>query len=116
MKSIKKEKQKRQNNNEFFKIFQQENIDQLSSKEKLEAMNQLYSILISYPDSNSDKFSLMLLFLKDNSLAVISKAVEYLKNIFIDSIPLYRINEFQNNNKKESKEVKRTHSQEKIYY
>ena len=113
LKSIKKEKQKRQNNNEFFKIFQQENIDQLSPKEKLEAMNQLYSILISYPDSNSDKFSLMLLFLKDNSLAVISKAVEYLKNIFIDSIPLYRINEFQNNNKKESKEVKRTHSQEK---
>jgi len=113
LKSIKKEKQKRQNNNEFFKIFQQENIDQLSPKEKLEAMNQLYSILISYPDSNSDKFSLMLLFLKDNSLAVISKAVEYLKNIFIESIPLYRINEFQNNNKKESKEVKRTHNQEK---
>ena len=113
LKSIKKEKQKRQNNNEFFKIFQQENIDQLSPKEKLEAMNQLYSILISYPDSNSDKFSLMLLFLKDNSLAVISKAVEYLKNIFIESIPLYRLNEFQNNNKKESKEVKRTHSQEK---
>ena len=55
----------------------------------------------------------MLLFLKDNSLAVISKAVEYLKNIFIESIPLYRINEFQNNNKKESKEVKRTHNQEK---
>ena len=113
LKSIKKEKQKRQNNNEFFKIFQQENIDQLSPKEKLEAMNQLYSILISYPDSNSDKFSLMLLFLKDNSLAVISKAVEYLKNIFIESIPLYRLNESQNNNKKESKEVKRTHSQEK---
>lgn len=113
LKSIKKEKQKRQNNNEFFKIFQQENIDQLSSKEKLEAMSQLYTILISYPDSNSDKFSLMILFLKDNSLAVISKAVEYLKNIFIESIPLYRINEFQNNNKKESKEVKRTHSQEK---
>ena len=113
LKSIKKEKQKRQNNNEFFKIFQHENIDQLSPKEKLETMNQLYSILISYPDSNSDKFSLMLLFLKDNSLAVISKAVEYLKNIFIESIPLYRINEFKNNNKKESKEVKRTHSQEK---
>jgi len=113
LKSIKKEKQKRQNNNEFFKIFQQDNIDQLSPKEKLEAMNQLYTILISFPDSNSDKFSLMLLFLKDNSLAVISKAVEYLKNIFIESIPLYRINEFQNNNKKESKEVKRTHSQEK---
>ena len=113
LKSIKKEKQKRQNNNEFFKIFQQDNIEQLSPKEKLEAMNQLYTILISFPDSNSDKFSLMLLFLKDNSLAVISKAVEYLKNIFIESIPLYRINEFQNNNKKESKEVKRTHSQEK---
>jgi len=113
LKSIKKEKQKRQNNNEFFKIFQQDNIDQLSPKEKLEAMNQLYTILISFPDSNSDKFSLMLLFLKDNSLAVISKAVEYLKNIFIESIPLYRINEFQNNNKKESKEVKRIHSQEK---
>ena len=113
LKSIKKEKQKQQNNNEFFKIFQQENIDKLTPKEKLEAMSQLYKILISYPDSNSDKFSLMLLFLKDSSITVISKAVEYLKNIFIESIPLYRINELQNNSKKESKEVKRTHSQEK---
>ena len=113
LKSIKKEKLKQQNNNEFFKIFQQENIDKLSPKEKLETMAQLYNILISYPDSNSDKFSLMLLFLKDNSIAVIAKAVEYLKNIFIESIPLYRINENQNSNQKESKEVKRTHSQEK---
>ena len=113
LKSIKKEKLKQQNNNEFFKIFQQENIDKLSPKEKLETMAQLYNILISYPDSNSDKFSLMLLFLKDNSIAVIAKAVEYLKNIFIESIPLYRINENQNSNQKESKEVKRTHNQEK---
>ena len=59
-------------------------------------MNQLYKILISYPESNSDKFSLMLIFLKDNSIAVISKAIEYLKNIFVECIPLYRINEFQN--------------------
>ena len=113
LKSIKKEKQKQQNNNQFFKIFQQENIDKLSSKEKLEAMNQLYKILFSYPESNSDKLSLMLLFLKDNSITVISKAVDYLKNIFIELIPLYRINEFQNTKQKESKEVKRTHSQEK---
>ena len=113
LKSIKKEKQKQQNNNQFFKIFQQENIDKLSSKEKLEAMNQLYKILISYPESNSDKLSLMLLFLKDNSITVISKAIDYLKNIFIELIPLYRINEYQNTKQKESKEVKRTHSQEK---
>jgi len=113
LKSIKKEKQKQQNNNQFFKIFQQENIDKLSSKEKLEAMDQLYKILISYPESNSDKLSLMLLFLKDNSITVISKAVDFLKNIFIELIPLYHINEFQNTKQKESKEVKRTHSQEK---
>ena len=85
----------------------------LSSKEKLEIMNQLYNILISYPESNTDKFSLMLLFIKDNSTTVISKSVEYLKNIFIESIPLYRINESENNKEKESKEVKRIHSQEK---
>ena len=115
LKSIKKEKKKLQNNKEFFTLFQQENIDKLSLKEKLEIMSQLYKILISYPDSNSDKFSLMLLFLKDNSITVISKAVEYLKDIFIESIPLYRINEFQNQNnkQKESKEVKKTHNQEK---
>ena len=113
LKSIKKEKKKQQNNREFFTLFQQENIDKLSTKEKLEAMNQLYKILISYPESNSDKFSLMLVFLKDNSITVISKAVEYLKYIFIESIPLYRINEFQNNKQKESKEVKKTHIQEK---
>ena len=76
-------------------------------------MNQLYNILISYPESNTDKFSLMLLFLKDNSITVISKAVEYIKNIFIESIPLYRINESQNKKQNESKEVKRAHIQEK---
>ena len=113
LKSIKREKQKQQNNKEFFTIFKQENIDKLSSKEKLEIMNQLYNILISYPESNTDKFSLMLLFLKDNSITVISKAVEYIKNIFIESIPLYRINESQNKKQNESKEVKRAHIQEK---
>ena len=113
LKSIKREKQKQQNNKEFFTIFKQENIDKLSSKEKLETMKQLYNILISYPESNTDKFSLMLLFLKDNSITVISKAVEYLKNIFIESIPLYRINESENSKQNESKEIRRIHSQEK---
>ena len=112
LKSIKKEKKKQQNNSEFFKIYTQENIDKLNTKEKLEIMSQLYKILISYPESNSDKFSLMLLFLKDNSINVILKAAEYLKNIFMESIPLYRINESQNN-AKESKEVKRMKGQEK---
>ena len=112
LKSIKREKKKQQNNSEFYKIYTQENIDKLNTKEKLEIMSQLYKILISYPESNSDKFSLMLLFLKDNSINVILKAAEYLKNIFMESIPLYRINESQNN-AKESKEVKRMKGQEK---
>ena len=112
LKSIKREKKKQQNNSEFYKIYTQENIDKLNTKEKLEIMSQLYKILISYPESNTDKFSLMLLFLKDNSINVILKAAEYLKNIFLESIPLYRINESQNNSK-ESKEVKRVKGQEK---
>ena len=102
LKSIKKEKRNFQNNNEFFKIYTQENIDTLNTKEKLDIMNQLYKILISYPESNSDKFSLMLLFLRDNSTLIISKSAEYLKNIFNECIPLYRINESNNNTKKES--------------
>ena len=113
LKSIKKEKQKQINNYEFYKIYTQENIDKLSPKEKLDIMDKLYKILISYPESNSDKFSLMLIFLKDNSITIISKAAEYLKNIFIESIPLYRINETQNKNIKESKEIKRMKGQEK---
>ena len=113
LKSIKKEKQRQLNNSEFYKIYTQENIDKLNTKEKLEIMSELYKILIAYPESNSDKFSLMLLFLKDNSISVILKSAEYLKNIFIESIPLYRINEHQNNNSKESKEVKRMKGQEK---
>ena len=113
LKSIKKEKRNFQNNNEFFKIYTQENIDTLNTKEKLDIMNQLYKILISYPESNSDKFSLMLLFLRDNSTLIISKSAEYLKNIFNECIPLYRINESNNNTKKESKEIKRMKSQEK---
>ena len=113
LKSIKKEKQKQINNSEFYKIYTQENIDKLSPKEKLDIMDKLYKILISYPESNSDKFSLMLIFLKDNSITIISKAAEYLKNIFIESIPLYRINETQNKNIKESKEIKRMKGQEK---
>ena len=113
LKSIKKEKRKQQNNSEFYKIYTQENIDKLNTKEKLELMSKLYKILISYPESNSDKLSLMLLFLKDNSINVIAKAAEFLKNIFIESIPLYRINEHNSNNTKESKEIKRMKSQEK---
>ena len=113
LKSIKKEKQKQINNSEFYKIYTQENIDKLSPKEKLDIMDKLYKILISFPESNSDKFSLMLIFLKDNSITIISKAAEYLKNIFIESIPLYRINETQNKNIKESKEIKRMKGQEK---
>ena len=113
LKSIKKEKRKQQNNSEFYKIYTQENIDKLTTKEKMDIMSKLYDILIAYPESNSDKFSLMILFLKDNSISIISKAAEFLKNIFIESIPLYRINESQNNNSKESKEVKRMKGQEK---
>lgn len=113
LKAKKKEKEKIRDNNEFFKIFQQENIDKLDTKEKIEVMTQLYQILINYPESNTDKFPLMLLFLKDNSIAVISKAVEYLKNIFMESIPLYRIHEFNTNTKKESKEIKNLHLKEK---
>ena len=113
LKSIKKEKKRQLNNSEFYKIYTQENIDKLNTKEKLEIMSELYKILITYPESNSDKFSLMLLFLKDNSISVILKSAEYLKNIFIESIPLYRINEHQNSNSKESKEVKRMKGQEK---
>jgi len=113
LKSIKKEKRKQQNNSEFYKIYTQENIDKLTTKEKMDIMSKLYDILIAYPESNSDKFSLMILFLKDNSINIISKAAEFLKNIFIESIPLYRINESQNNNSKESKEVKRMKGQEK---
>ena len=112
LKSIKKEKKKQQNNNEFYQIYTRENIDTLNTKEKLDIMSQLYKILITYPESNSDKFSLMLLFLQDNSLTIISKSAEYLKNIFIECIPLYRINE-SNSNAKESKEIKKMHSQEK---
>ena len=112
LKSIKKEKKKQQNNNEFYQIYTRENIDTLNTKEKLDIMSQLYKILITYPESNSDKFSLMLLFLQDNSLTIISKSAEYLKNIFIECIPLYRINE-SNSNTKESKEIKKMRRQEK---
>ena len=113
LKSIKKEKKKQQNNSEFYKIYTQENIDKLTTKEKIDIMSKLYNILISYPESNSDKFSLMILFLKDNSITIISKAAEFLKNIFIESIPLYRINESNIATTKESKEVKRMKGQEK---
>ena len=113
LKSIKKEKKKQQNNSEFYKIYTQENIDKLTTKEKLDIMSKLYDILISYPESNSDKLSLMILFLKDNSITIISKAAEFLKNIFIESIPLYRINESNIATTKESKEVKRMKGQEK---
>ncbi len=82
LKSIKKEKQKQKNNLNFFAIFTQSNIDLLSSKEKLEVMSKLADILLSYTDSNSDKLSLLLLFLKDQSLLVITKAVVFFEKIF----------------------------------
>ena len=40
LKSIKKEKQRQLNNSEFYKIYTQENIDKLNTKEKLEIMSE----------------------------------------------------------------------------
>ena len=83
-------KLKQKENKEFFEIITQENIDKLNTNEKIATLNNLNKLLISYPDSNTDKIPLMILFMKDNNLKVIIKSIKMLKNIFLNRIPSYR--------------------------
>ena len=103
---------KKRENEEFFHMITQENIDNLNTEEKIKTMTELYNLISSFPESNSDKISLMMLFLKDNSLKIMVRAVKLLKNIFINTLPSYRLNEFESK-QKESKEIKDLHSFEK---
>ena len=93
-----------------------ENIDTLQEKEKIKTLLSLYNIVISFPDSNSDKIKLIMLFMKDNSLRIVAKASKYLRNIFMELLPSYRLNDFTNNNNpkvKKSKEVEALQNLEK---
>ena len=112
LKAKQNKKLKQKENKEFFEIITQENIDKLNTNEKLATLNNLNKLLISYPDSNTDKIPLMILFMKDNNLKVIIKSIKMLKNIFFNRIPSYRLNEFESK-QKESKEVAEIHNNER---
>ena len=90
----------------------QENIDKLNYEEKMKIIKELYNLIISFPENNSDKISLMMLFLKDNSLKILFKICKLLKNIFINTLPAYRLNNFESK-QKESKEIKELHNFER---
>lgn len=107
---------KKKENEELFKMVTLENIDTLQEKEKIKTLLSLYNIVISFPDSNSDKIKLIMLFMKDNSLRIVAKASKYLRNIFMELLPSYRLNDFTNNNNpkvKKSKEVEALQNLEK---
>jgi hypothetical protein len=103
---------KKRENDEFFQMITQENIDKLNYEEKMKIIKELYNLIISFPESNSDKISLMMLFLKDNSLKILFKVCKLLKNIFINTLPAYRLNNFESK-QKESKEIKELHNFER---
>ncbi len=112
LKAKQNKKLKQKENKEFFEIITQENIDKLNTNEKIATLNNLNKLLISYPDSNTDKIPLMILFMKDNNLKVIIKSIKMLKNIFFNRIPSYRLNEFESK-QKESKEIAEIHNNER---
>lgn len=112
LKAKQNKKLKQKENKEFFEIITQENIDKLDTNEKIATLDNLNKLLISYPDSNTDKIPLMILFMKDNNLKVIIKSIKMLKNIFLNRIPSYRLNEFESK-QKESKEVAEIHNNER---
>ena len=109
-----KAKMKKRDNDDFFKLLTTESIDNLSQSEKEDILQNLYNLILSYPESNSDKLSLMLLFIKDNSINTITKACELLKDIFIEIIPSYRIIDTSSSKQKESKDVETLHNYERV--
>ena len=112
LKAHQNKKIKQKENKEFFDLITQENIDKLETNEKISTIENLNKLLISYPDSNYDKISLMILFMKDNNLKVIIKSIKMLKNIFLNRIPSFRINEIDSK-QKESKEISEIHNNER---
>ena len=92
-----KQSTKQKENDELFKMITVDSIDSLSEKEKFDTLLKLYKLVISFPDTNSDKLKLIMLFMKDNSLKVIARTSKYLRNIFIELLPSYRLNDQMNN-------------------
>ena len=112
-----KQSTKQKENDELFKMITVDSIDSLSEKEKFDTLLKLYKLVISFPDTNSDKLKLIMLFMKDNSLKVIARTSKYLRNIFIELLPSYRLNDQMNNGNnpkvKKSKEVEALQNFEK---
>ena len=125
LKSIKREKKKQQNNSEFYKIYTQENIDKLNTKEKLEIMSQLYKILISYPESNTPLYRINESQNNSKESKEVKRVKGQEKNLllnygqFIDDIKLL---DQSFNNKKECQDLRKKFCEflselfEKFYY
>ena len=109
-----KAKMKKRDNDDFFKLLTTESIDHLTQAEKEDILQHLYNLILAYPESNSDKLSLMLLFIKDNSINTVTKACELLKDVFIEIIPSYRIISAASSKQKESKDVETLHTYERV--
>ena len=101
-------KEKKKLNSEIFNMITVDKLDTLDFEKKSFILNKLYNLLISYPEQNSDKFELLLMFLQDNNIKIVIDTFIKLSCFFVDVIPSYRIktncknNINQNNNTNKS--------------
>ena len=91
MKQQKDRQEKRKLNQEIFTLITPDQIQNLQKEEKLEVLNKIYTLILSYPEQNHDKIDLILVFLQDSYIDVVIKAFELITNLFVDILPEYKI-------------------------
>jgi hypothetical protein len=115
LRSKQKQSQKKKLNSDLFDLVKKENIDALDKIQKLKVIEELFKLIISFPEENHDKIDLLLEFLQDKNLKIIMKTMKVVRNLFCDLLPSYKIKidqETNSNNKKKNIDGKKSLSKE----
>jgi hypothetical protein len=99
-----KQSQKKRVNDELFQMLNTENLDKLNIQSRKESLSTLFKLVSSFPYDNSDKYSLLLIFLQDKSSKVVLKAIRLIKKLLDDLVPSYKVRDGETT-QKQSKEV-----------
>jgi hypothetical protein len=106
-----KKNQNKKVNQEFFELIKRDNLDNLTKENKLEIQKKIYTLIMSYTQQNTDKIELLFVFCEDKSLQVVIQSLKFLRKIFMDIIPNYKIRKISEKEQKTkvSKEVDDIH-------
>lgn len=94
-----KQQKEKSNTIEITSLFEQ-NIDNLSVKNKAKVVHKLMDLIISYPEENIDKLKLILKLVEDDNTKIVEYCLRAIGRILYDITPTYSISEtrFQDKN------------------